>query len=360
MRKYFLFIALLSTAQQHFAQTILKPTITRQDDNSIKIDKIELSDYRTIIYCTHTSSDVYTNGGWVRIEPNIIIKETFGLRKYNLLKAEGIPLSPEKFTYSYQGQTLSFRLIFPKISDDIGTIDLLECQTNNNCFNFYGIKIRDEYSAPINPITERSGRKFLRDQIKEWGKCKNVAMTMTGGDVALYGSNGWAAQGAPKAMTKKFKELHDGSKLIDDIVLTENGNWLILWGNNGISSFGEPPGLFPKLRKWNDENEVITSVTFNDLGDWIAITKTKYSASSDKIMNYIREGEGEFGEFWAAHMTDDGLVLCYEKGYKFVGNVPENLKKKLKETKINVFRIKFLSDGSYFIADFDGSYAYNM
>jgi hypothetical protein len=342
-----------------FGQTVYNPSFVSSDETSLTIDKIELGTYNTIVYCTHTAPDYYEKGGWVRVEPNIFLRESYGTRRYKLLKAEGVPLSPNKFNYSYKGQTLSFRLIFPKIASDIERVDMIECENDKNCFNFYGLKLRESslsYSSPV----ERSGRKFLRDKIQEWGQCKNVAMTLTGGDVALYGSNGWAAQGAPKAMTDKFKELNIIDKLIDDIVLTEDGSWLILWGANGISSYGTPPGLFPKLQKWNDEGEVITSVTFNDRGDWIAITKKKYSASSEKVMEYIRDGENEFGEFWAAHLTNDGLVLCYERGYKFFGNVPENLKKKLRETKINVFRIKFLSDGSYFIADFNGNYAYNM
>lgn len=359
MKRFFLFFVLLLAIQTLFAQTITNPTIVRQDEYSLNIDKIELSDYSTTIYCTHTAPDTYTNGGWVRIEPGIIIKETFGSRKYKLVKAEGIPLSPNKFEYSYKGQKLTFRLIFPKIANDISLIDLIECEGSTNCFNFYGIKIRNSYSNS-SPTTERAGRKFLRDKIKEWGECKNVAMTLTGGDVALQRVNGWAAQGAPTAMTDKLSELNSADKLIDDIVLTEDGSWLILWGNNGISSYGTPPSLFSKLEKWNDEKEVITSVTFNDNGDWIAITKNKFSASSDKILQYIKEGNDKYGQLWAAHLTNDGLVLCYKSGYRFLGNVPENLKKKLDETKMDVFRIKFLSDGSYFIADFNGNYAYNM
>jgi len=341
-------------------QIITEPTITRQDAYSLKIDKIELTANNTIIYFTHTAPDTYENGGWVNIDPNITLKETFGIRRYQLIKAEGVPLSPNKFTYSYRGQTLNFRLVFQKLASNVTTIDILECQNSTSCFNFYGIKIHENNDPPYSVGDERSGRKFLRDKINEWGECKNVAMTLTGGDVAIYKTNGWAAQGAPKEMTDKLKELHDKNKLIDDIVLTESGSWLILWGTNGISSYGTPDGLYPKLKRWNEENEVITSVTFNDHGDWIAITKTKYSASSKKVLSYIKEGEAEFGEFWAAHLTNDGLVLCYEKGYKFLGNVPDNLKKKLKDTKINVFRIKFLNDGSYFIADFEGNFAYNM
>ena len=359
MRNLFLTILILIYFPQLRGQIITNPQINSQDENTLTVDKIELNATTTIVYCTHTASDNYKNGGWVQIDPDIILKETDGYRKYKLVKAEGVPLSPGKFNYSYAGQKLTFRLFFPNIAKDISLIDLIECADRRNCFNFYGIKIRETYSN-YSPTSEREGRKFLRDQIEEWGECKNVAMTMTGGDVALYGKNGWAAQGAPKAMTKKFKELNASNQLIDDIVLTEDGNWVILWGTNGISSYGTPSGLYPKLKKWNAEGEVITSVTFNDSGDWIAITKTKYAASSEKVVKYIQDGENEFGEFWAAHLTNDGLILCYEKGYKFIGNVPKNLIKKLNETKINVFRIKFLSDGTYFIADFNGNYSYNM
>ncbi|MBD8019117.1 hypothetical protein [Kaistella pullorum] len=202
------------------------------------------------------------------------------------------------------------------------------------------------------------GRKFLKDKIREWGECKNVAMTLTGGDIALKGKNGWAASGVPKSLTNKLSSLNENNELIDDIVLTENGRWLILWGNNGISSYGTPTSLDSKLTEWNDNGEMIYSITFNDNGDWVVISKTKFSASSSKIIDWISEGEQKYGELWAASITNTGLVVVYERGYKFLGDVPSSLKNKLDETKLNVFRLKFLSDGAYFIADFAGNYAY--
>lgn len=43
-----------------------------------------------------------------------------------------------------------------------------------------------------------------------------------------------------------------------------------------------------------------------------------------------------------------------------MGDVPDVLKQKLRETSIDVYRIKFLSDGAYFIADKEGHYSYYM
>ena len=35
-------------------------------------------------------------------------------------------------------------------------------------------------------------RNYVKSQIKKWGTCKNVAITKTNGDVALYGTCGYA------------------------------------------------------------------------------------------------------------------------------------------------------------------------
>jgi hypothetical protein len=348
-------VVILLTINIGNAQTVYTPDFDRKDESNITLDKIEKTTTYTILYFTHTASESYQNGGWVNIRPTTFLKETYGTRKYKLIKAEGVPYSPAQHNYSYKGQKLSFRLFFPLIHSSINKIDLIECEDSRDCFNFYGISISNSSSS-----SEARGRGFLREQIKKWGECKNVAMTLTGGDVAVYGKNGWAAQGAPSGMTKKLESLNEENKLIDDIVITEEGRWLIQYGTNGVAWNDIPASLERKLRQFNEANETITSVTFNDSGDWIVITKKKIAASTDKLNSFIEDGMERYGGLWAAHMTEDGLVLCFEKGYKFLGNVPQNLKDKLEETKLNVYRIKFLSDGAYFIADDEGNYAFNL
>jgi hypothetical protein len=209
-------------------------------------------------------------------------------------------------------------------------------------------------------FAQTGGRAYIKQNIISWGECKNVALTLTGGDVAIYGTNGYAASGIPIGMSNALDELHGTNELIDDLVLTEDGSWFILFGSNGYKSYGAPSSLIQKLNTWNSQGEVINSVTFNDAGEWIAITDTKYSASDNSILEYLRGGEAEFGELWAAHMTNDGLVVCYARGFRFLGNVPANLKEKLGATDINVYRVKFLSDGTYFIADVMGYFEYFM
>lgn len=135
---------------------------------------------------------------------------------------------------------------------------------------------------------------------------------------------------------------------------------MILYGNNGIRWSNIPYKLEQTLREYNEKGEVITSVTFNDLGNWIVVTTEHIRASDNSIDDWIKEGINSHGSLWAAHLTNDGLVLCFAGGYKFLGNVPNKLKEALKSSTFDVYRIKFTSNGSYFFADKDGHYSYYM
>jgi hypothetical protein len=62
---------------------------------------------------------------------------------------------------------------------------------------------------------------------------------------------------------------------------------------------------------------------------------------------------------WTACLTDDAAVAVFENGYSFMGNVPESLKNALRETSKDVYRLK-IAGNSWFFADSDGNYEYNM
>ncbi|MBR5847125.1 MAG: hypothetical protein IKY72_04935 [Bacteroidaceae bacterium] len=202
-------------------------------------------------------------------------------------------------------------------------------------------------------------REYIRNAISEWGECRNVAITKTNGDLALYGRNGCARSGCPRDLNDAIVELHDDGEYIDDIQLTEDGSWLILYGDNGLVWDDIPYSLERKLREYHDMQEVITSVTFNDAGNWIVITTNYFSSSHSEVNEWLKDGNEEYGQLWAACVTDDAIVAVFEDGYKFLGNVPESLKKALRETNLDVYRLK-IAGTSWFFADKDGNYRYNM
>lgn len=201
-------------------------------------------------------------------------------------------------------------------------------------------------------------RDYIRQKIQEWGRCKNVALTQASGDLAIYGKNGWAGIGIPPSLTNALNELNQADQLIHDVQLTEAGKWLILYGENGLKWNGIPYDLERKLREININMEEIISATFNDSGDWIIISSRQIATSADRVYEWIRESFGEYGQLKAAHLSEDGIALCYERGYKYYGNVPFSLRDKLQQTQMSVHRIKFLSSGAYFIADLQGRFAY--
>ncbi|MCM1031336.1 MAG: hypothetical protein NC410_07870 [Oscillibacter sp.] len=208
-------------------------------------------------------------------------------------------------------------------------------------------------------LSAQNSRAFIRDAIAKWGECRNVAITRTNGDIALYGGNGCSLSGCPAKLDSEIRELNKNNKYIDDIQLTEEGRWLILYGNNGFVWNDIPYSLEQKLREFNKDGEIVTSVTFNDAGDWVVVTTEHISSSDNRIQNWLKEGMDAHGGLWAVCLTEDAMVAVFEKGYSFLGNVPNSLKTALKQTKLNVYRLK-IAGSAWFFADKHGSYQYNM
>lgn len=202
-------------------------------------------------------------------------------------------------------------------------------------------------------------RSYIREQISLHGECRNVAITKYNGDLMLYGRNGWAASGCPSGLTTALNELNDDREYIDDVQLTDEGRWLILYGDNGLRWNDIPYSLEQKLRQFNSNREVITSVTFNDDGDWIVVTTEHISASDYRIQNWLKEGNDVYGQLWAVCLTDDSCVAVFAEGFKFLGDVPEDLKRSLRQTSINVYRLK-IAGSAWFYSDGKSRYSYNM
>ncbi|MBQ9418112.1 MAG: hypothetical protein IJU19_05980 [Bacteroidales bacterium] len=210
----------------------------------------------------------------------------------------------------------------------------------------------------VSTLCAQSSREWIRQNIRQQGQCRNVAITCYGGDLMLYGKNGYASKGCPQSLTQALHELNEDGSYIDDVQITEQGRWIILYGNNGIRWNDIPYSLERKLREYNDNDEVIYSVTFNDAGDWIVITKNYFSASDTDLQAWLKDGLDK-GKLWSACLTDDACVAVYAEGYKVLGDIPPTLRRALKETRLDVYRLK-IACTSWFFADIDGNYDYHM
>ncbi len=211
----------------------------------------------------------------------------------------------------------------------------------------------------LSAAAQNNGREYIRNAINGWGECRNVAITRTNGDLAIYGNNGTARSSCPSQLNDKLIELNEQHCYIDDVCLTENGNWVILYDDNCFWWNGIPSALENKLRQFNNAGEKVTSVTFNDNGEWIVVTTEHIAASPSDIQDWLLEGCSDYGALWSCHMTEDGIVAVYENGYKYRGSVPDAFRTALREADVDVYRAKFAGQ-SWFYADKDGNYQYNM
>ena len=202
--------------------------------------------------------------------------------------------------------------------------------------------------AMVLNMQAQSSRDFIKQAIRKKNDCKTVAITKHNGDAMIYGNNGWGAKDCPSKFVKSLKELNDSDVEIKDIHLTEEGKWLILYGNNGMHWDGIYDDLLDRMIKYNTNGEEITTVTFNDNHDWILITTQNISASSSELLNWLGEGCEEYGQLWTACLTDDAVVAVYQEGYKFSGQVPEDLKRALKECTSRVYNVKSAGNAWFF------------
>jgi hypothetical protein len=200
MKQLTTFIIFLFITVSGLSQTIESPKIDRQDNDNIGILEIKKTSSNTIIHFIYQSDNKYIDGGWANINPSIKIKDSDGYKSYDLIRAEGIPLSPEKKQSDFAGQWFSFRLTFPKISTDISKIDIIECSTSN-CFNFYGVSLKENKNTTS---SEQSSGRFRRDynvlcfydsDTEKWSEWKTGDNTFVinyndNNDIAHYKANG--------------------------------------------------------------------------------------------------------------------------------------------------------------------------
>lgn len=123
-----------------WGQTIISPTYSKRDNTCLRIDEIEKTVDYTII------KGVYENkysSGWANINNTAYLKDCKSGQKYQIVKSEGIPMSPNKIEFSRKGETAHYKFYFPAIENDVELVDMIEGDASISSFNFYGLALKD-------------------------------------------------------------------------------------------------------------------------------------------------------------------------------------------------------------------------
>lgn len=119
-----------------YAQVIENPVFDRTDQPLFHVDKVELTQDSTIIYCTYDAEI----GSWANISSQTYLEDCSTGDKYRIEKCEGLPYAPEQKIF-YNGGRIKIRLFFPKCQF-AGKINLVEIP-NKDAFNIYGISLKE-------------------------------------------------------------------------------------------------------------------------------------------------------------------------------------------------------------------------
>ena len=104
----------------------------------IKVKRVQITLAQTI---NDLEYHKYTEQvGWVSIDRNTYIVSYNTGQKFGMIKAIGIPIHPQKHYFDSRYEKINFRLIFPSLSKNTTSFNLVENDTST--WNFYGIILK--------------------------------------------------------------------------------------------------------------------------------------------------------------------------------------------------------------------------
>ncbi|WP_207535499.1 hypothetical protein [Desertivirga arenae] len=142
MKVFFIaiFIVFLSVGSS-YSQVFENPYYKTSDDQTTTITRIEQTPKSTIITFEH----MQTAEGWIALSKSIYLQNAEGDQMYKFIKAEGIPLSPQKKSLKGDEGKFIFKVHFERVPSTIKTINIIERaiprDEAGSYFNFFGVSM---------------------------------------------------------------------------------------------------------------------------------------------------------------------------------------------------------------------------
>ena len=151
------FLLLLVSTLRTWAQTIVSPTYSRRDNIFLRINEVERTTQYTVIKGVYENVMHY---GWACINSTTYLRDSkSGKNIGTIIKSEGLPVSPSKYQFTKENESISFKFYFPAISDDIDMVDMIEDGTSTSAFNFYGVALKNNVNRPFS-VSHNNGHKL--------------------------------------------------------------------------------------------------------------------------------------------------------------------------------------------------------
>lgn len=147
MKKVILLVFTLLIMRLGFAQrVIVNPFAAELSHPELNIDSVAMYSDSTVFYMTvENKAD---KGGWFCADKKIYIENPKTHERIYRRATRGIPVCPDTYNFKALGEKLSFSLLFPVISSDLKTINLIE-DCDRACFYFKGIILDNKLNSDI-------------------------------------------------------------------------------------------------------------------------------------------------------------------------------------------------------------------
>ena len=263
------------------SQTIVNPVFDRTDNPDLHINKIEVTENTTFVYCTLVADA----DSWANISSDTYIEDVATRKKYYIVRSEGIPFSPAVRVF-YNAIECELKFVFPSIKGST-TINLIE-SVEKDAFNIYGISLTESFEKSYRKtelalITARASYYETMGDTTQAIKHKRDELEAT---KYLYGINSEAlilAYNTAKMMYDKFgyyEQAIDVSKqegeIFADLWGTSNRDYALYLGSLGlfysharnydlsIQTFKESIELFESLNVLDNEYALTLRFMSND------------------------------------------------------------------------------------------------
>jgi hypothetical protein len=115
-----------------------------QKKTNPKIQRIFLSEQHVQVDFGYVAPWIYHNGGWIRIAPYTYLQVKGAKKKYKLIEAKNIPITPAQLDFESTADWQVFSLFFEPIAIKKSVITIIEEEKPKKTdFNFYDIQLLD-------------------------------------------------------------------------------------------------------------------------------------------------------------------------------------------------------------------------
>lgn len=91
----------------------------------------------------YSTTEIYDNGGWIKIAPDTFIENLATKECYIITKAEGITVAPELRNFQSKKDWQYFSLYFPPIPQKDCVLNVVEVENGTpNDFNYYNVVVK--------------------------------------------------------------------------------------------------------------------------------------------------------------------------------------------------------------------------